>query len=480
MMDEQVNIGIEIHCQLTGLQTKLFCKCKGDYRNELPNRNICPICSGQPGSMPLLNGKAVDHSCMIAFAMNCTIPPRMGFYRKNYFYPDLPKNYQISQYDSGGIGSVGYSGKLQYGGEFARIRRVQLEEDPGRLIYEGDMDTSFYTLIDYNRAGTALVEIVTEPDFKDAAEVRTFLNKLTSILEHLGVCNTKLEGSVRCDANISIGSGKRVEIKNVGSFREVEKALNFEITRQKSLSSHSIEVKSETRHWDSERKVTKQSRAKEEEQDYKYFPEPDIPIILLSEEYLSSIQQKMPELPDKRRNRFVADFQLSDHVAQVLINNKEMADFFEAAVQIYYSPKEIANWLVSDLMSFIGNSKTEESSIALDLRIGPKHIADLARLVDENIISRHTAKLTLSKIMRTGQMPSQIIRESDSSKIHDERILLKAVEDAFESEKAAVIDASSNPGVVNFLLGRVLKLTQGRADPQIALALIKNKLRKTT
>jgi aspartyl-tRNA(Asn)/glutamyl-tRNA(Gln) amidotransferase subunit B len=480
VMAGQVKIGIEIHCQLTGLKTKLFCKCKGDYRNDPPNRNICPICSGQPGTMPLLNSKAVDHSCMIAFAMNCIIPSKMGFYRKNYFYPDLPKNYQITQYDSGGIGSVGYSGKLQYGREFARIRRVQLEEDPGRLVYEGsDMDTSFYTLIDYNRAGTALVEIVTEPDFKDAADVRTFLNKLTSILEHLGVCNTKLEGSVRCDANISIGSGKRVEIKNVGSFREVEKALNFEITRQKSLSAHSIEIKSETRHWDSERKVTKQSRAKEEEQDYKYFPEPDIPIILLSEKYLSSIQQKLPELPDRRRNRFVADFHLSDHVAQVLINNKMIADFFEAAVQIYYSPKEIANWLVSDLMSFIGDSKTEDSSIPLDLKIEPKHIADLARLVEENVISRHTAKSILSRIMRTGEMPSLIIRESDSSKIHDERILLKAVEDTFESEKAAVIDASSNPGVVNFLLGKVLKLTQGRADPQIALALIKNKLRKT-
>ena len=341
------------------------------------------------------------------------------------------------------------------------------------------MDTSFYTLIDYNRAGTALVEIVTEPDFNDAADVRTFLNKLTSIMEHLGVCNTKLEGSVRCDANISIGSGKRVEIKNVGSFREVEKALNFEITRQNSLSSHSIEIKSETRHWDSERKVTKQSRAKEEEQDYKYFPEPDIPIILLPEKYLSSIQQKMPELPDRRRIRFVADFQLSDHVAQVLINNKDMADFFETAVQVYYSPKEIANWLVSDLMSFIGNSKTEDSSFLLDLKIEPKHIADLARLVEENVISRHTAKSILSRIMRTGEMPSIITRESDSSKIHDERILLKAVEDTFESEKIAVIDASSNPGVVNFLLGKVLKLTHGRADPQIALALIKNKLRKS-
>ncbi|MFZ0327385.1 MAG: Asp-tRNA(Asn)/Glu-tRNA(Gln) amidotransferase subunit GatB [Nitrososphaeraceae archaeon] len=476
MMAKQVRIGIEIHCQLTGLNTKLFCKCKGDYRNDPPNRNICPICSGQPGSLPLLNSKAVDYACMIAFALSCIIPPRMAFYRKNYFYPDLPKNYQITQYDSGGVGSLGSKGKLEYGKNTARVRRIQLEEDPGRLVYEGnDMDTSSYTLIDYNRAGTALVEIVTEPDFKSAAEVRAFLNKLTSILEHLGVCNTKLEGSVRCDANISISDGKRVEIKNVGSFREVEKALNFEITRQESLSSHNIEIKSETRHWDSERKVTKQSRSKEEEQDYRYFLEPDIPIVLLSEKYLSSIQQKMPELPDSRKSRFIIDFHLSDHVSQVLINNKEMADFFEAATKIYSSPKEIANWLVSDLMGFIGNSKTDEA-ISGGFKIEPKHIADLARLVDENAISRHTAKSMLSRIMVTGEMPSTIAHQADFSKIDNKEILLRAVEATFESEKAAVTDANVNPSVVNFLLGKVLGLTKGRADPQLALALIKSKL----
>ncbi|HEY7081821.1 MAG TPA: Asp-tRNA(Asn)/Glu-tRNA(Gln) amidotransferase subunit GatB [Nitrososphaeraceae archaeon] len=473
-----VKIGVEIHCQLTGLKTKLFCKCKGDYRNDPPNRNVCPICTGQPGTLPLLNSKAIDHSCMIALAMSCTIPSEMGFYRKNYFYPDLPKNYQITQYDSGGMSSVGSNGKLEFGKEYARIRRIQLEEDPGRLIYEGgDMDTSFYTLVDYNRAGTALVEIVTEPDFKDAVTVRAFLNKLTSILEHLGVCNTKLEGSVRCDANISIDNGKRVEIKNVGSFREVEKALNFEITRQESLSSRNIEIKSETRHWDNERKVTKQSRAKEEEEDYKYFLEPDIPIVLLDKRYLGSIQQIMPELPDRRRIRFVEEYQLSDHVSQVLINNKEMADFFEAAVQIYFSPKEISNWLVSDMMSYVGISRNDEN-VLTDLRIGPRHIADLAKLVDENLISRHTAKSMLNRIMRTGEMPSQIVNQSNSSKIIDEKILTKAIEDAFDSERAAVIDASSNPGVVNFLLGKVLKLTEGRADPKIALSLIRDKLNK--
>ena len=240
----------------------------------------------------------------------------------------------MTQYNAYGITSIGVGGSLNYGEKTSRIRRIQLEEDPGRLVYEsGGVDfSSSYTLIDYNRAGISLVEIVTEPDFTDPKDVRVFLNKITSIIEHLGVCNTKRQGSVRCDANISIQGGKRVEIKNVGSFKEVEKALNYEIARQKTMSMHDIKVP-ETRDWDDARKVTKQSRAKEEEQDYRYFPEPDIPTILLGEEYVSSIRKKMPELPYERKNRFIANYELSDHIAQVLIDNKELADFFESAVK---------------------------------------------------------------------------------------------------------------------------------------------------
>src|ERR687892_2279864 len=218
------NIGLEIHCQLTALQRKLFCSCYSDYRDKTPNNNVCPICSGLPGSLPLLNQKAVELAGMISLALGCKIPDKIMFYRKNYFYPDLPKNFQLTQYNSYGITSIGVEGKLNYGSKSSRIRRIQLEEDPGRLVYEinGISIGSSYTLIDYNRAGISLVEIVTEPDFSDPKDVRIFLNKFTSIIEHLGVCNTKLEGSVRCDANVSIQGGKRVEIKNVGSFKDVE------------------------------------------------------------------------------------------------------------------------------------------------------------------------------------------------------------------------------------------------------------------
>jgi len=472
-----VNIGLEIHCQLTALQSKLFCSCHSDYRGKKPNNNVCPICSGLPGSLPLLNQRAIELAGMVSLALGCTVPDKIRFYRKNYFYPDLPKNFQLSQYNFYGISSIGVDGKLDYtGSKKTFIRRVQLEEDPGRLIYEtGTSDTNFYTLIDYNRAGVALIEIVTEPDFTDPRDVRIFLNKISSIIEHLGICDTKLEGSVRCDANVSIEGKKKVEIKNVNSFKEVEKALTYEITRQKTMSIHDIEIKAETRHWDDLRKITKQARTKEEEQDYRYFPEPDIPTIVLGNEFVSSLKVNMPELPEERKVRFVTDYKLSEHVAQVLIDNKEISDFFEVSVKIYSSPKEIANWIVTDLMGFIDDSE-QKGSIFSGLKIEAKHVADLARLVDQNIINRSTAKTILKQIIKTGEMPSQLVANINASKIDDAGVIAEAVESIFVREKSAVIDAKTNPNVANFLLGKVMQLTKGKADPKIALNLITTKL----
>jgi aspartyl-tRNA(Asn)/glutamyl-tRNA(Gln) amidotransferase subunit B len=487
--DSSVKIGLEIHCQLTGLQSKLFCSCFCNYRELEPNENICPICCGLPGTLPLLNKAAVESASMISLALGCKIPDNIMFYRKNYFYPDLPKNFQLTQYNAYGITSIGVDGRLKYGEKSSRIRRIQLEEDPGRLVYEsGGVDiSSSYILIDYNRAGISLVEIVTEPDFTDSKDVRIFLNKITSIIEHLGVCNTKLEGSVRCDANISIKGGKRVEIKNVGSFKEVEKALNYEIARQKSMSMHDITVQAETRHWDDTRKVTKQSRAKEEEQDYRYFPEPDIPVILLETEYVSSINIKMPELPDERKNRFIANYELSDHISQVLIDNKELADFFESAVKIYSSPKEIANWMVTEILRFTDDNysmgsriessiSTQSPSFMAGLKIEAKHVAELAKLVDSDAINRNTAKMILTQIIKTGEMPSQVLARTNVLKIEDKDIILEAVDAVFKGEKSAIKDAKNNPNVANFLLGKVMKLTKGRADPKITLNVIKTRL----
>jgi aspartyl-tRNA(Asn)/glutamyl-tRNA(Gln) amidotransferase subunit B len=418
---------------------------------------------------------AVNFAYMISIALGCKVQDKIIFYRKNYFYLDLPKNFQLTQYNAYGITSIGVDGKLEYNGGNARIRRIQLEEDPGRLVYENDdMNTSFYTLIDYNRAGVPLVEIVTEPDFTDPKDVRVFLNKITSILEHLGVCNTKLEGSVRCDANVSVDKDRRVEIKNVNSFREVERALSYEIARQKTMSIHNIEIKTETRHWDDTRKVTKQARVKEEEQDYRYFPEPDIPTIILGNEFLTTLKTNMPELPDERKTRFIIDYKLSEHVAQVLIDNKELADFFESAVKIYSSPNEIANWIVTDLLGFVCDSK--EGSLLSGLKIEAKHIAELAKLVDLNTINRSMAKMILSQMISTGEMPLQVVERKDASKIDDRSFILESVESMFRSEESAVRDARQNPKAVNFLLGRVMQLTKGRVDPKIARELIEAKL----
>src|ERR671911_440586 len=476
-MATTTKIGLEIHCQLTGAKSKLFCRCSSDYRGKAPNANICPICAGLPGTLPLLNQKTVEFAAMITLALGCKFPDEIAFYRKNYFYPDLPKSFQLTQYNAYGITSIGVEGRLEYGEKSARIRRIQLEEDPGRLLYEsGGVNISrSYSLIDYNRAGISLVEIVTEPDFTDPKDVRIFLNKISSIIEHLGVCDTKLEGSVRCDANVSIEGKKKVEIKNVNSFKEVEKALTYEITRQKTMSIHDIEIKAETRHWDDLRKITKQARTKEEEQDYRYFPEPDIPTIVLGNEFVSSLKVNMPELPEERKVRFVTDYKLSDHVAQVLIDNKELSDFFEFSVRIYSSPKEIANWIVTDLMGFIDDSE-QKGSIFSGIKIEAKHIADLAKLVDQNIINRSTAKTILRQITKTGEMPSQLAAKINASKIDDAGVIAEAVESIFVREKSAVIDAKTNPNAANFLLGKVMQLTKGKADPKIALNLITTKL----
>jgi len=477
----ETKMGLEIHCQLTGAKSKLFCKCSCDYRDKAPNANTCPTCSGLPGTLPLLNKKAVEFAGMISLALGCKIPDEIAFYRKNYFYPDLPKNFQLTQYNAYGITSIGVEGRLEYGdGKSAIIRRVQLEEDPGRLVYEsGTMETSVYALIDYNRAGVPLVEIVTEPDFSDPKDVRMFLDKITSIIEHLSVCDTKLEGSVRCDANVSVGGGNRVEIKNVSSFADVEKAVRYEITRQRTMASRDIEVKSETRHWDDARKVTKESRTKEEEQDYRYFPEPDIPAVVLGSDFVSAARQSMPELPDARKERFISKCGLSAHVAQVLIDNKELADFFESAIKLYSSPKEIANWIVTDLMSFVDERQREqERSLFAGLKIGPEHIADMAKLVDNDTINRATAKQILGQIVRSGEMPSQVARKTQAGKIDDADALAQAIESVFKAEQAAVEDSKRNPNAANFLLGKVMQATKGRADPKAALDMIQKKLKE--
>jgi aspartyl-tRNA(Asn)/glutamyl-tRNA(Gln) amidotransferase subunit B len=292
-----------------------------------------------------------------------------------------------------------------------------------------------------------------------------------------------LEGAVRCDANVSIGEGTRVEIKNIGSFKEVEKALSYEITRQKTMFAREIEIKAETRHWDEARKITKQARGKETEEDYRYFPEPDLPTIEVDNSFLLALKRNMPELPDQRKRRFITCYGLGDHVSQVLIDNKELSDFFESAIAIYPAPIAIANWIVSDLIKFINTNNpsqsqqnAEGSTSISELKIEAKHIAELAKLVDQDIISRTTAKGLINQIIKTGEMPSQLVQKTNASKIADQAIILEAIEAVFKDEQSAVNDARQNSKATNFLLGKIMHLTKGKADPKITLDLIKKKL----
>jgi len=472
-----VMIGLEIHAQITALNSKLFCTCRGNYRDLGPNTNICEICCGLPGSLPVINQKAIEYSAMTSLALGCKVPDKIMFYRKNYFYPDLPKNFQITQYNVYGFSSIGVDGIYELDdAKQIRISRIQLEEDPGRIAYsEGGMNVRNSALIDYNRAGVALIEIVTEPDFTGPKEVRQFLNKLSLTLEHIGVCDTLLEGSVRCDVNVSMEGGNKVEIKNINSFREVEKAINYEITRQSSLYSRNLKIEHETRHWDDRKKITFKSRSKEEEHDYRYFPEPDIPIIVLGNDFASNLKKRMPELPNQRFERFVSKYKLSEHISNILINDKKLADFFESTLKVYFSPTEIANFLVTDFKSLIEDD-SESTDYLKNLKVKPEHIAELVKLIEGNKISRITAKDILVKIFESGMLPSEVMNNTNSYKISDEKTLMDAVQSVFDKEKSAVEDAKTNSEAINFLLGKVMKFTNGRADPKIAMRIINNKL----
>jgi aspartyl-tRNA(Asn)/glutamyl-tRNA(Gln) amidotransferase subunit B len=511
-----VKIGLEIHCQLTKLKTKLFCGCFSNYRDINPNENTCPICLGLPGSLPMLNKKAVEYASMMCLALNCDIPPKITFYRKNYFYPDLPKNFQITQYNSYELSSIGHDGFLPYcdykgegqatenhTGKTTRIKRIQLEEDPGKIIYEDDGSRqNNYCLIDYNRAGVALVEIVTEPDFSNAADVRSFLNKITNIFEYLGVSDPDLDGAIRCDVNVSVKGGKKVEIKNISSFKDVERSIFYEVTRQKTLSLHEINVKSETRHWDEKRRITIPARTKEEEDEYKYFPEPDIPRIVLGIGFKEKIKEKMPELPIERLKRYRETYKLSSHTSNILINNKKICDFFEESLEIYHSPKEVSNWIINELLSktnegggggggdggvvenvVVGekdkdgfNDTGNDKNRPFDATVTPQQIADIAKLVEEKSINRNTAKDIFYKSIKTGESPLKLIENRKIEKILDSGVINMHIDNVLNDEKHLIEQSNTNPNVNNFILGKIMKITHGRADPQLTLRLIRESL----
>ena len=457
-------IGLEIHCQLTGLNSKLFCPCRADYRGMAPNTNVCPVCMGLPGTLPLLNGAAVRSAAAIAMSLNCIPGERLAFFRKNYFYPDLPKNFQITQYDAYGHTSVGGRGVVRLGSRDIRITRVQLEEDPGRLSYEGGADGRATTLVDYNRAGVALVEVVTEPDFEDPRQARDFMNMLADTVESLGAADPHLDGAMRADGNVSVRGGNKVEIKNINSFHDLERALHFEITRQNSLCDAGRIIVQETRHWDERRRITVPSRTKEAELDYRYFLEGDIPWVAMDSGTVRQIREAMPESVMSRRDRYI-QYGIAPQVAAVLAADALCCRLFEES-HTDRTARLIANLITTD---FMGVMDTREKRATSRLRAG--HLSALAADIDGGGITRSQARTILARLARDGGDAEALIREAGTS-----GDLADVVERVIQEEPEAAERARTNPPTINHLVGMVMRKTRGSADPQETLRLIREAL----
>ena len=460
----KVKIGLEVHCQLTALKTKLFCRCSSDYRSSEPNEKVCPVCFGLPGTLPVLNAKAAEHAAMIALALNCRLSGRSLFYRKNYFYPDLPKGFQISQYDKAGGVPIASSGYVEVEGKKVRITRIQLEEDPGKLTYEGTIDKSTHSLVDYNRAGIALVEILTEPDIEDAREAKMFLERLRSTIESLGVSNGELDGAMRCDANISLAGGARVEVKNISSFKEVEKALNYEILRQRTFSGA---ASSETRHWDERRSITIALRSKEEEQDYRYFPEPDLPPVLLDESAVSKVRTSMPEVSEARATRYVRDFGLSPQLAKELAASKGLSAFFDSCAKLDDGYREMAGLIVGTISADEASGENPPT---------PEEFVDLVRSVESGSITRAQAKEALREAIRAKVPVEDVIRRRGLSAIDDEDAIAAIVDRIVSTMPDTLAQAQGDKKAFSYLVGQVIK-AEPKAQPGVVAKLLSQRLR---
>jgi aspartyl-tRNA(Asn)/glutamyl-tRNA(Gln) amidotransferase subunit B len=410
---------------------------------------------------------------MMALALNFKISKFMIFFRKNYFYPDMSKNFQITQYDKAGGVPFAINGFIKLdNGKKVRIRRMQLEEDPAKLIYDSSIESSTKTFADFNRAGIALIELVTDPDINNPHEAREFLNKLSSIVEHLGVSDLSKEGSVRCDANISLSGGHRVEVKNISSFKEVERALTFETTRQKSLSAKQISIQQETRHWDDVRRITISLRLKEKEEDYRYFPESDLVPIKLADEFIKGVQRTMPELPEARESRFIREHNLSKEIAKVLVKEKFLADFFEETSKLCTNFRELGNWIAGDLQRYINETGTEFNHIKLT----PNNLAKLINRVDNGKVSRSSAKQVFLEMLNTEKELEEILVRKEFNIISDQSYLEKLVGNIFSQYPKAVEDSLRDEKTINFLVGKIMKITKGRTDPADVIKIVQRKL----
>jgi aspartyl-tRNA(Asn)/glutamyl-tRNA(Gln) amidotransferase subunit B len=462
----EVIIGLEVHCQLD-TKSKLFCGCSTDYRDDGPNTHVCPICLGLPGTMPVINKKAIEYAMRVAKALNCGIREEAEFSRKNYFYPDLDKAYQITQYDK----PLSEGGFLEIEGDDGsekkiRITRIHVEEDPGRLVHMGNTERGRYSLVDYNRAGVPLIEIVSEPDLRSPKEARKFLNKLRATLEYLSVFDSEKEGSLRVDANISIRGSERVEVKNITSYKGVEKALLFEVTRQKNLIRRGQKIDRETRHFLEARGVTQSARSKEQEHDYRYFPEPDLSPLRV-QSWAGGIV--LPELPDARRDRFVRQYACSQNHARTLTGDLKLANFYEQVVPGMDAKTAglAATWIADTLLG-----ELNYRDMGIDT-IDAKSFAGLLGLLAKSAITDKSGIEVLRVMLdqRLNKQPAEsagaIVERLGLAKTSgDTGALAAAVTAAIAENPAAVSDyRSGKGGALNFLVGQVMKKTRGKADP---------------
>jgi aspartyl-tRNA(Asn)/glutamyl-tRNA(Gln) amidotransferase subunit B len=468
-------IGLEVHCQLL-TASKMFCGCSSEYAGAAPNSHVCPVCLGMPGMLPVINRRAVELTIMTGLALNCEIPAASKFDRKNYPYPDLVKGYQISQYDLP-FAKEGWI-DVEVDGVVTRIgmERVHLEEDTARLVHGTDSEGHPASFVDVNRSGVPLMEIVSKPDLRSPAEARAYLQKLRSIVRALGVSTGNMdEGSFRCDANISmrpVGAteyGTKAEVKNMNSFRGVYLALEYEIKRQTEVLQRGERVVQETRGWVDDRGVTVSQRSKEQAHDYRYFPEPDLPPIFVASEWVTDLRAKLPELPDARRERYVAEHGLTPYLAGQLTASAEVGELFERTLALYPDPRKVGNWIQTELFRLQKESGDEEGA-ALP---APEHLADLLKLVDSGTINQTAAKQVFEEMYRSGRAPGEVVEVLGLTQVSDADELTRIVDEVIAANPRPVADYKGGKvSAAGRLVGEVMKATRGRANPGVVKDLL--------
>ena len=487
-MEYETVIGLEVHVQLQ-TQSKMFCSCRADYQTAPANQRVCPVCLGLPGTLPVVNRKAVEYTIMTGLALGCRIPEFTKFDRKNYPYPDLMKGYQISQYDL----PLALDGRLEFetGGQAYNvgIERVHLEEDVAKLHHHPSADGQGYSLVDVNRSGVPLMEVVSKPDMRSPEEAREYLTTLHSILQYLDVSTANLQdGSFRCDANISLRPkgrerlGSKAEVKNMNSFRSVFLALKYEEERQRKILDRGERVAQETRGWVEERNATVSQRSKEQAHDYRYFPEPDLPPLTINREWVEEIQGRLPELATQRCARFVKQYRIPEYDAGLLTNSKAMADFYEAAVAAGLRrngddeglAKSVSNWVLGDLSRLLNLENTGIS----ESKVTPVQLAELINLVYRGEINTNTAKDVLEQVFQDGKSPAQVVAEKGYSQIDDSSVVEAAVAAAIEANPKALEDyRNGKSAAAKFLVGQVMKDTKGQAKPDLVNQLVEASLK---